>query len=182
MATAPAQQTGQQPGVMNQSMDPLAQLRDIHQPTMIETWPPAVGWWILAGLAAAGLLALMIWAYRRWRANRYRREAIKELSGLLTDWRNHQDDSAYLASLQLLLKRVALTRFPRADVASLTGEAWVQFLDRSSGSHDFSMGEMEVLIDGNYRQDVTVNVESLQTFALQWIRQHDSRFLEAAAT
>jgi len=175
MAQAPAQQ----PGVMNQAMDPLAQLRDIHQPAMIETWPPAIGWWILAGLAAAALLLALISAYRRWRANRYRREAIQELNSLLDDWRSHQDDGVYLTSLQLLLKRVALTRFPRDEVASLTGEAWVQFLDRSSGSHDFSMGEMEVLIDGNYRQDISINVESLQTFAAQWIRQHDSRFLEA---
>ena len=73
MAAAPAQQ---QPGVMQQAMDPLAQLRDIHQPGMIETWPPAPGWWLLAALAVAALTALIVRAFRHWRANRYRREAI----------------------------------------------------------------------------------------------------------
>ena len=167
---------------MQQAMDPLVQLRDIHQPGMIETWPPAPGWWLLAALAVAALTALIVRAFRHWRANRYRREAIKELNALLTDWQSHHDDLVYLTSLQQLLKRVALTRFPRDDVASLTGEAWVQFLDRSSGSHDFSMGEMELLIDGSYRPDVAVNVESMQFFALQWIRQHHSRFLEPRST
>jgi hypothetical protein len=158
-------------------MDPLAQLRDIHQPAMIESWPPAPGWWLLAALGLAVVIAVIVWAYRHWHANRYRREAERELSDLLADWRLQQDDFAYLQSLQLLLKRVALTRFPREDVASLTGEAWVQFLDRSTGSHDFSMGETEVLIDGNYRTNATINVEALQHIALKWIKKHDVRHL-----
>ena len=174
MANAP-----QQPGIMNQNMDPLAQLRDIHEPPMIEAWPPAIGWWIIAGLALAGLCFLLYLAVARWRANRYRREAVRELHELMTTWQQNQDDQAYLESLQSLLKRVALTRFSRDQVASLTGEAWVQFLDLSSGSHDFSMGEMEVLIDGSYKREVTLNAESLHAFALQWIQRHDSRFLEA---
>lgn len=181
MAGIPAQPS-QQPGIMQQAMDPLAQLRDIHQPAMIDMWPMAPGWWILAGLFLVALLWLACLAIRKWRSNRYRREAILVLNQLLEDWQQHGDDHAYLASLQQLLKRVALTCFDREQVASLTGEAWLQFLDHSSGSHDFSMGDMEVLIDGNYRHEVTVNVTSLQGFALQWIRRHDRRFLLEPAT
>ena len=169
----------QRPGMMQQPMDPLAQLRDIHQPGGIEDWPPAPGWWLLSVLAIAALSALLTKLFRHWRDNRYRREAVRELNTLLADWHSHQDDMAYLAALQELLKRVALTRFPRSNVANLSGEAWVQFLDHSSGSHDFSIGEMEILIDGTYRPEVEVNVEAMQSFALQWIREHDSQFLES---
>ena len=160
----------------------MAQLRDIHQPNMIETWPPAPGWWLLATLALAALMTLIARAFRHWAANRYRREAIEELNTLLTEWRSHQDDQIYLASLQKLLKRVALTAFPRSEVASLTGEAWLRFLDLSSNSRDFSVGEIELLIDGNYRPNLIVNVESMQAFALQWIKQHQSRFLQPRST
>ena len=62
---------------MQQQADPLAQLRDIHQPGMIETWPPAPGWWILAGLALLALIALVTWLFLHWRRNRYRRVLLR---------------------------------------------------------------------------------------------------------
>ena len=172
MAAAPGQ-----PGLMQQQMDPLAQLRDIHQPGMIETWPPAPGWWILALLALLGLIVLAAWLFLKWRANRYRREALRELDDIERRWQQDHDDHAYLQHLQILLKRVALTTFPREEVASLTGEAWLQFLDRSTNTHDFSIGETEILIDGNYRADVTFDVQTVHKFASQWIKSHHQRFL-----
>lgn len=175
MADAAPQQLP--PGVMQQAGDPLAQLRDIHVPGPIDTWPPAPGWWLLAGLVLIGLISLSIWLYRRWRANRYRREALAELAELEATWRETGDAHAYLAALQHLLKRVALTTFKREEVASLTGEAWVAFLDRSTGSHDFSMAESEALIDGNYRSDASIDVAALQAVAQTWIRKHDKRYL-----
>jgi hypothetical protein len=180
--SVPQQPAIQQPGMMQQQTDPLAELRDIHQPGMIETWPPAFGWWVLAGLAVLGFLVLCFWLYRRWRANRYRREAIRELQSLHASWQRDNDDHAYLVRLQELLKRVALTSFPREEVASRTGEAWVRFLDRSTGSHDFSIGESEVLIDGNYRSDVTIDVPALEVIARQWIRKHHIKHLQQAQT
>ena len=164
---------------MQQGADPLAQLRDIHMPDMIEAWPPAPGWWILAALGVLLVIAGLTWLFRYWRANRYRREAISELTQLLKDQHKDEDDQAYLEALQRLLKRTALTGFPREEVASLTGEAWVQFLDRASGSHDFSMGEAEALIDGNYRPDISVDAENLHLVAKSWIQKHHPRHLNA---
>jgi hypothetical protein len=169
--------TQQQPAIM-QPADPLAELRDIHQPGMIETWPPAPGWWLLVLIALLAVIAGCAWLVRRWRANRYRREARAELHKLLNDWQAHQDDQAYLTALQQLLKRTALTSFPREAVASLTGEAWLQFLDQSTGTHDFSMGVSETLIDGNYRADIEVDVPALQSAALSWINRHSPKLLQ----
>ncbi len=179
MANA-APNPGAVPGMMQQATDPLAQLRDIHTPGMIETWPPAPGWWMLAAIALALVLFGIYWLIKRWMANRYRREAKTELAQIRSDWVNHGDDLVYLEALQRLLKRVALTRFPREQVAGLTGEAWVQFLDRSTGSHDFSMAESEALIDGAYREDVTIDIDALETAARTWIDKHDIRFLQDA--
>ena len=148
-------------------------------PDMIEAWPPAPGWWILAALGVLLVIAGLTWLFRYWRANRYRREAISELTQLLKDQHKDEDDQAYLEALQRLLKRTALTGFPREEVASLTGEAWVQFLDRASGSHDFSMGEAEALIDGNYRSDISVDAENLHLVAKSWIQKHHPRHLNA---
>ena len=181
MADAPAQIPHAVPGLMQQAADPLAQLRDIHAPGMIETWPPAPGWWVLALLALALVLFAASRLLRRWLDNRYRREAMAELTQIKTDWRRHGNDQTYLEALQKLMKRVALTRFPREQVAGLTGEAWVRFLDQSTGSHDFSMAESEALIDGAYREDISIDINSIEAAAGSWIEKHDARFLREAA-
>jgi hypothetical protein len=165
--------------MMQQATDPLAQLRDIHTPGIIETWPPAPGWWMLATLGTLMVIAGLTWLYRYWRANRYRREAMSELDRLLANWHKNEDVLAYLQALQKLLKRAALTSFPREEVASLTGEAWVQFLDRTTGSHNFSIGEAEVLIDGTYRPDISVDIETLHRIAKSWIQKHHSRHFDS---
>lgn len=167
----------QSPGMMNQSGDPLAALRDIHTPGMIESWPPAVGWWVLAAVLLIASIAAVIWVLRRWRANQYRREALAEMDLLLSQNKQDHQDREYLVALQQLLKRVALTKFPRESVAGLYGEAWLQFLDRSSNSHAFSIGPAEALIDGNYRPDINIDVAALDHCARQWITQHDPKYL-----
>ena len=56
--------------------DPLAALHPLREPVAIGWWPPAPGWWLLAGLVLAALLALAWYALRRYRANAYRRQAL----------------------------------------------------------------------------------------------------------
>jgi hypothetical protein len=62
-----------------------------------------------------------------------------------------------LAAVSELLRRAARTRDPAA--ASLTGEEWLRFLDRSiagknSESTEFSVGAGRLLLDGAYRRDL----------------------------
>ncbi len=49
------------PGIVPRaaSEDPLAQLRDLHLPQAVADWPPALGWWLLAGLVLSGLVWFM---------------------------------------------------------------------------------------------------------------------------
>jgi len=167
---------------MNQPMssppgpDPLAELRDIHMPPPVEAWPPAPGWWILGIMVLAGLVAMALWWLRRWRANRYRREALRELLRLYRAYEQHQDAATWLREFEALLKRVALTRYPREDVASLTGESWVAFLDKTGASNDFTMGAGQALIDGIYRPPGEhcndVDVRQLHELGKQWIKHH----------
>lgn len=150
--------------------DPLADLRDIHLPPDIETWPPAPGWWILAALALLGLLWAGRFAYQAWQKSAYRREARRQLKHL---FETHQhDQQAFLLDYNSLLKRVALTTYPREDVANLTGEAWVSFLDRTGQTHEFTMGPGQVLIDGQYAPVTAVDVERLHDLGQTWIKSH----------
>jgi hypothetical protein len=171
--------------------DPLAQLRDIHLPGPIEVWPTAYGWWILGALCLLAVILALYWFWSRWQANKYRREARSQLEAILHSWESDGDTAQYLREIQLLLKRTALTRYSRETVASLTGEAWVDFLDKSSTGHEFTMGEGQKLIDGHYINTSSIRVSSeqpiadvhkLHQLAHDWIRNHgDLTVLEEAA-
>ena len=148
------------PGIVPRaaSEDPLAQLRDLHLPQAVADWPPALGWWLLAGLVLFGLVWFMRALYRRYQSNAYRRFAQRELTAIVAEHATTQDARRALSALQFLMKRVAMTAFNRAEVAALTGVAWTQFLDATSTTSQFSLGPGELLIDGPYEatQDLSL--------------------------
>lgn len=149
--------------------DPLSNLRDIHIPGALEPWPPAFGWWLLAAMAILLFAFCMLWLFRWWRSKQYRREGIRSLEALL---QSHTSEKQYLQAYSELLKRVALSSYPREMVAHLTGEAWVKFLDTSARTQEFSMGEGQVLIQGNYEPNPSINIDQLHQLGLHWIKKH----------
>ncbi|KXF79888.1 DUF4381 domain-containing protein [Enterovibrio coralii] len=93
-------------------------LADIHLQAAPGLWPLAWGWWVLIA-ALLLILAVVVYALRlRAQKRKAQKEAIKQLS--------HTDT---LGDINALLKRAALTYFPRHDVAKLTGQSWLAFLD-----------------------------------------------------
>ena len=155
--------------------DPLAQLRDWHLPDPIQWWPPAPGWWI----SAAVLLAVLLWLVGvRWRRHRRRgaaaRSALRELAALRETARADGDARAFVAALSRLLRRFALARFPREQVAGLTGDAWLAFLDVTGGGDGFRHGPGRALADLAYGAtragDSTPNPDALADLAETWIR------------
>jgi hypothetical protein len=150
--------------------DPLAELRDIHLPPAIESWPPAFGWWLLAALCLAAIFFALKFLLGLWKKNAYRREAKKYLDQLFSA--SEHDQQAFLLNYNSLLKRVALTAYPRDQVAHLTGEAWVAFLDLTGETHEFTMGPGQILVDGQYAPVSSVDVQHLFTLGQQWIKNH----------
>ena len=167
MASQPAQGQLQMPG------DPLAALRDIHLPVAPETWPPAIGWWLvlLATLLVFGYL--ISYLLKLWREKKYRREAAAHLATLVVEWQQSNDNLRFLNQLQSLLKQVALTRYGRDAVASLTGESWVSFLDRTGGTREFTMGDGQILIDGHYQSNANIDPVRLTELCQLWIKNHN---------
>ena len=149
--------------------DPLANLRDIHIPGAIDPWPPAIGWWLIAAAALIAISYGIYLVFKWWKSNQYRREGIRALKYLLE---NHASEKQYLRDYSDLLKRIALSAYARESVANLTGEAWVSFLDRSTGTQEFSMGEGQILIQGNYELNPSVDVDKLHRLGLYWIKKH----------
>jgi hypothetical protein len=143
------------------SPDALAGLADIAVPEPVSWFPHTWGWWVIAGivLAAASVLAIR-WA-RRYLANRYRREALGKCAALEASL-DHEDARAEaLAELAVLLKRTALSAWPRPEVAALSGPAWIAFLRRHGPRAGIDARLERLLHDTEYRPG------SLATFSRQ---------------
>ena len=100
----------------------LSNLRDIVVPPAVSFWPPAPGWWLVGAACAIAAGFTVAAAVRYRRRNAYRREALRALE--MADGRD----------ISAILKRAALAAFPREQVASLNGAAWLAFLDRTGGT------------------------------------------------
>ncbi|MEA1890759.1 MAG: DUF4381 domain-containing protein [Pseudomonadota bacterium] len=147
------------------------QLRDVHLPASPEFWPPAPGWWIVALLAVAILCWLAIRLISFWRRKRAQREIfllLDDLSKTVTD----DQIPEFLASVSTLLRRVALLKYPRKEVAALTGKGWLSFLDMHGGEGDFVNGAGSVLEAGPYMHKSNVDKEGLLQLARKWIERN----------
>jgi hypothetical protein len=149
---------------MTAGNDPLEALRPLHPPTPVGWWPPAPGWWVLAALVL-GALGVAWWHRRR---TALRRAALIELRQLE---RSAPDDGRLAIGVNLLLRRVALACFPRRQVAALSGEAWLRFLDTQAGGTGFSTGPGRVLATAPFAPKSTLERPALLALARQWIRE-----------
>lgn len=127
-------------------------LRELHLPPPVGWWPPAPGWWLLAALFLCALGWLLWRAWQNWRRAAPRRLALAELARLQRTWQNERDVSALGARLSPLLRRAMLAYAPRAQVAGLTGQAWLAWLDRGFDDRPFSTGPGRCLESLPYRR------------------------------
>ena len=77
-----------------------------------------------------------------------------------------------VAQLTALLKRVALVLYPRSMVASLSGDAWLTFLQRSSRCQSFTTGAGQILGNAGYQRQIAPDYAQLAQLAELWLRAH----------
>jgi hypothetical protein len=140
----------------------LDKLHDFYQPPPPAWTPQTIGWYVLFAIVGLWVLWMIVHSMRRWLANRYRREALHELTLLSPD------------QFSILLKRTALAAWPREKVASLSGEAWLTFLSDSANNTLFHHAP------GNRIEEIALrpvdlsneDEQELRKLAAEWIRRH----------
>lgn len=134
-------------------MDPeQIPLRDLHLPADVGWWPLAPGWWVLVGAVLLGIGWLLYKALLNWRITRARRAALKQLSFVTREYRHHGDAVALAIELSELLRRLVLAYAPRRAVAGLTGERWLECLDRGLDEPLFASGPGRCIESLPYRR------------------------------
>jgi hypothetical protein len=150
----------------------LAALQELPLPNPVPYTPQTAGWWIVAAL----LLLLLAWGAWRWHkrrlANRYRVEALQELAEIE---RTLKQEPAAASRLPALVKRVALVSAPRADAAALSGESWLQWLERTlphAGFLDAPGRLLPQLAYGSPQAADPQTLKALLVLVRRWIKEH----------
>ncbi|UUO07190.1 DUF4381 domain-containing protein [Blastopirellula sp. J2-11] len=139
----------------------LDKLHDIVVPPEVSWWPLAPGWWVLLALLLTGIVYLLYRSWKDWRANAYRRIALKEL---LT--------ANSVSAISELLRRTALKVAPRSEIASQTANAWPDWLAKWVAK-PISDSCRQQLADGGYSaaHDAS-DLGELRGYAANWIKFH----------
>lgn len=155
----------------------LQNLNDIVMPANVGWWPLAAGWYVLSAI----MLVLLAWygfrSLRSWIDNRYRRAALRELQALAEDIHSGQNPDSSLRQLPGLLKRTALSAYPRKKVASLSGADWQRFLNSTLPAPAFSDSTAATLDLISYSTGGLGSIEAERVTALvsasrTWLQHH----------
>lgn len=154
------------------AVDPLLELRDIYAAPQPSWWPPAMGWWLVAALALIVTLWLLQKLWRYYQCWRQRRWVLNYLATLYGHYRENQDGHAFAAEVAVLLRRVALSRFPPRQVAALSDQPWLSFLDLHGGKDQFSQGPGRALLHAPYAAHSELDAAGLYKLTRAWIKHN----------
>lgn len=108
-------------------------LRDIHLPDPISWWPIAPGWWLL--IITVFIMAVIVFLSRKiYRSKQLKRDIHAELAVIKQQFQQTQNRSQLAKSLSILLRRASISFYPAKDIAGLTGESWLAYLDNTNAN------------------------------------------------
>ena len=133
-------------------MDPTQiPIRDLHLPDAVGWWPLAPGWWIVIGLLVFVMLVALRRAWIARRRNAARRYALRQLQAYTRAYTQHGNAVELGTQLSELVRRTMLAYAPRKEVAGLTGDEWLAWLDEDLDRPVFSEGDGRCLVEWPYR-------------------------------
>lgn len=149
----------------------LLELDPLFEPDPVTFTFDSPGWYVVGGI----LLLLICWALvrgiKQYRKNKYRREALRRMGQLMVEVPN--DSKHLLFEIRVLLKRVAIEKFGRTRVASLSGLEWLQFLEKTGKNTPFTDCEILIHQDNDWLKD-TIDDRLHEAVALtkKWLKTH----------
>lgn len=157
---------------MQQQGIDLSGLKDIHLPPVPPAWPPSARFWIVLGgvLLAVFLVRRIIVSRRIITARKYANREVESITK-----RFNKNGYKIASELSLLMRRIALMKFPKEEVSPLSGKEWRQFLEKTSKKPVFKGRAGDIIEDVMYipperfgKQDVAPLVAA----AKEWIAEH----------
>jgi hypothetical protein len=149
----------------------LAQMQDIITPNPVGWWPPSFSFaTLLTGLI--GLIVGISWAvYTSHKSNQYRREAQILYKQAMQQASTPQQQ---IEVANHLLKQVSITHYGRKTIANLTGQKWVDFLQKTANYID-QPEYLAEYFNAHYQADFKFDKQRLTSvlnYAQSWIKGH----------
>lgn len=175
-------QTSQPQASNTEIMNPDSlDLRDIHLPEPISWWPPAPGWWLALALILLIIAAVFI-GRKIYQSRQLRRDISAELERIKQQFQQTKNKAQLARSLSVLLRRANISYYPGSNIAGLTGEHWLNHLDRTNSKRStdvsFHSTTGEVLLNAPYLPDNTeLDFDALTLIALceSWLMSNHSK-------
>lgn len=135
---------------------------EISGPSPISWLPTALGWRLLAVVVLLWLVRRCWQILRLWWRNRYRREALKRLAR----------SKHCPVAINETLKLAAMAASSRHEVASLSGHAWLTWLEQRAPSLALSNETRTLLVEELYKQSELAPSAAFNADAKEWLQQH----------
>lgn len=147
----------------------LQQLKDIHLPIPISMWPLAPGWIMLIILSTL----ILSYVFYRWYEAKQKKHTVKfalaqlkKLQGLTL---HNPQNINIAAEISTLIRRTALHYFRREDIAGLSGEQWLNFLNRSGNTNRFNQEVANLITDAPYQKTTNKDLTPLFDITKTWL-------------
>lgn len=137
-------------------------LLDIILPSQLETGPMALGWWLIMGATLITIVVMAYIGWHFWSRREMKRLALKRLDQLKLN-------DATIFELNHLLKQASLAYYPRAQVAALSGDAWLSFLDTQVTHSNTFLSIKAEWEQGLFVQQITATPELFE-MTHHWLR------------
>ena len=150
----------------------LLQLRGLQSPIEPGWWPLAIGWWFLLGILALSLLAYVYFWRKRSKQLLFQQASLelRRISNLYFESRGDEQDSRLLLlSLSAWLKQVSIMAFPDKPVGSMTGQAWIEFLDKTMPENNFTQGIGKAFASEIYSPQQVVDSAAILNLCKAWL-------------
>jgi hypothetical protein len=171
----------------------LGHMRDIRELDDVAWWPLATGWWLLVAVIAMAVLLVHFGRapftrWRRRRAERWRRDAARQLAELERQL-GTLGPKAAAAHLSELLRRIAVARCGREACAGLEGERWLAFLAANDPKRFPWPDHRKLLLQAPYAppaafagKAIVEEMKSLVRAARAWTQEASTQAEPAAGT
>lgn len=147
----------------------LQQLKDIHLPNPISMWPVTPGWIILLVLVLGFMSYLIYSIYRQYKKKSAIRFALSRLKYLKSSLSENSNNTHIAAELSTLIRRTALHYFQREKIAGLTGNDWLNFLNHTGNTTQFTEEIGYLLVNAPYRKNNTADLRPLIGLIQEWL-------------
>ncbi|MCK5872319.1 MAG: DUF4381 domain-containing protein [Methylococcales bacterium] len=147
----------------------MKDLRDIHLPESINLLSFAVGWWFLL-LFIVILLCFCVWIYKKIT----KKTILKTAKNNLFTLKQNKSLSSHekIKQLSTLIRHVTISFHSRTKSASLTGKAWLNYLDSFGNKKRFNSSLGQCLIIAPYQKELPSEGEIDQLILLteEWLK------------